>query len=94
MPVMSETAPEAGGRGHLADGQRAAGRGTITRVSIAVQWPTEDGTTERYYALPLLRQYIRWEEMAEFLDGLEAICREVQERQDEHRPPERRLRLR
>jgi hypothetical protein len=91
---MSDTPPEPAGHGRLARGEPAAGRGTITRVSIAVQWQTEDGTTERYYALPLLRQYIRWEEMTEFLAGLEAVCREVQERQDEHRPPERRLRLR
>jgi hypothetical protein len=31
---------------------------------------------------------------AEFLDGLEAICRQVQQRRDEHLPPERRLRWR
>jgi hypothetical protein len=94
VPAMSETPPERSGSGQLAHGGRAAGRGTITRISIGVQWRTDHGTTERYYAMPLLRQYIRWEDMTEFLDGLEAICREVQERSDEHRPPERRLRLR
>jgi hypothetical protein len=91
---VNDTPPEPAGHGRPAGGRRAAGRGTVTRISIGVQWQTEDGTTERYYALPLLRQYIRWEEMTEFLDGLAAVCREVQERQDEHVPPERRLRLR
>jgi hypothetical protein len=38
----------AGGRRHFADGQRAAGRGTITRISIGVQWQADQGTTERY----------------------------------------------
>jgi hypothetical protein len=32
--------------------------------------------------------------MTEFFDGLEAVCRQAQEHQDEHQPPERRLRLR
>jgi hypothetical protein len=91
---MSEPQPERSEHGHSAGARRAAVPGTITRISIGVQWHTDQGTTERYYAMPLLRQYIRWEDMTEFLDGLEAICREVQERSDEHRPPERRLRLR
>jgi hypothetical protein len=91
---MSDARPELSEHGHPAGRQRAAGRGTITRLTIGVQWKTEQGTTERYYAMPLLQQYIRWEEMTEFLDGLEAICRQAQQRRDEHLPPERRLRWR
>jgi hypothetical protein len=91
---MSDTPPEPAGREGLTHGRRAGGRGTVTRLTIGVQWQTEDGTIERYYALPLLRQYIRWEHMTEFLDGLAAVCREVQQRRDEHQPPERRLHLR
>jgi hypothetical protein len=76
---MSDARRELSEHGHLAGHQRAARRGTIT---------------ERYYAMPLLQQYIRWEEMTEFLNGLEAICRQAQRRRDEHLPPERRLRWR
>jgi hypothetical protein len=91
---MSDTRPELSGRGHSSGRQRDARPGMITRLTIGVQWQTERGTTERYYALQLLQQYIRWEEMTEFLDGLEAICRQAQQRRDEHLPPERRLRWR
>jgi hypothetical protein len=91
---MSDARRELSEHGHAVGRQRAAGRGTITRLTIGVQWKTEQGTTERYYAMPLLQQYIRWEEMTEFLAGLEAICRQAQQRHDEHLPPERRLRWR
>jgi hypothetical protein len=91
---MSDIPPELSRHGPWVRGEGASRPGTVTRLSIAVQWQTEDGTAERFYALPLLRQYIRWEDMTELLDGLAAVCREVQEREDEHQPPDRRMRLR
>ena len=53
--AMSDARPEFSEHGHPAGRQRAAGRGTITRLTIGVQCQTEQGTTERYYAMQLPR---------------------------------------